>query len=62
VQRTPSGLSIQYVVCEASQKLPQLVAFLQASSLFLLAGGVPAGKLLFFWQCQKQRKNLGRGM
>ncbi len=31
VQRTPSTLSIQYVVCEASQKLPQLVAFLQAS-------------------------------
>ncbi|EFN51763.1 hypothetical protein CHLNCDRAFT_59105 [Chlorella variabilis] len=28
-RRTPSTLQIQYVVCEASQKMPQLVAFLQ---------------------------------
>ncbi|PSC74559.1 DEAD-box ATP-dependent RNA helicase 18 isoform A [Micractinium conductrix] len=29
-QRTPSTLHIQYILCEATQKLPQLVAFLQA--------------------------------
>lgn len=31
MQRTPSTLSISYIVCEASQKLPQLVAFLQVA-------------------------------
>lgn len=29
VQKTPRGLNIQYIVCEADEKLPQLVSFLQ---------------------------------
>ncbi|KAL4433585.1 hypothetical protein ABPG75_000026 [Micractinium tetrahymenae] len=29
VQRTPSTLQLQYILCDATQKLPQLVAFLE---------------------------------
>ena len=43
VQCTPATLSIQHLVCEAEEKLPQLVAFLQVRARWLCwmtAGGL----------------------